>query len=101
MVFPASAAPAPLFVSISPIHNVSQLTIVPNAALPAGATIKVGVLKVNGIPANIADYNVLSSLTAGGVVELSAGTHIAVFGLSTGTGGTVQVDVFGDRVGGR
>lgn len=100
MVFPASANPAPLFVSISPIHNVNRVTVAPEAALPAGgATIKIGVLKQGGNPATLADYNAVYSLTAGDTKEIAAGTHIGVWGLSGGTGGTVLVGVFGDRVG--
>lgn len=99
MVFPGSAAVAPLFAQFDPKLNVSRITVAPAAALPTGGTIKVGILKQGGTPATIADYNIISSLTAGGTVEV-AGGHIGVWGLSAGTGGTVVVTICGDRISG-
>jgi hypothetical protein len=100
MVFPGSAAVAPLFVDFAPHMQISRIVVAPAAALPATATIKVGILKPAGDPTAIADYYIIASLTAGGTVEV-AGGHLAVWGLSGGTGGTVLVTICGDRIGGK
>lgn len=100
MVFPGSATVAPLFVTFEPHLDVNTISVAPASALPTGATIKVGVLKQAGDPTSLADYNVIKSLTGGDTVTV-AGGHIAVWGLSAGTGGTVVVTVAGGRVGGK
>lgn len=77
---------------IGPRH----LSIAWNGALPTGGSVQVLVLKDGGTEGTIADYDVLTSLTAPGTIRVAQPRGAIVRGMSgTGTG-NVRVTVIAE-----